>query len=106
MTTKKNIHVVPHKDGWVMRRESSPRGSGVYATQQEAIKGARRLAMQEKTELVIHNRDGRIREASSYDSSPGTRTVKPAPVAGRVNITKIKRAAKKQRPGRRALLDG
>jgi hypothetical protein len=100
MTTKKNIHVVPHRSGWVTRRESSARSSGVYATQHEAIRHARRLAMQDHTELVIHNRDGRIQEASSYDSSPGKRTVKPAPVASRVNVTRIKRAVKKQRAGR------
>lgn len=39
--TKKNIHVVPHKDGWATRREGAKRVGVVTDTQKGAIERAR-----------------------------------------------------------------
>jgi hypothetical protein len=71
--TKKNapyIHVIPHKDSWVVRSESNKKVTSVHDTQREAIDVARKTAQTVKGELVIHARDGRIRERDSYGSDP------------------------------------
>ena len=69
---RNNQHVVPHGQGWAVRSPSHVRVSGTFRTQKEAIEYARDAARSQGTELVIHGRDGRIREKSSYgtDSFP------------------------------------
>lgn len=64
--TKKNVHVVKHPEGWAAKREGADRASKVAQTQQEAIDAARRITQREHGELVIHGRDGKIREKDSY----------------------------------------
>ncbi|HTO77368.1 MAG TPA: DUF2188 domain-containing protein [Thermoanaerobaculia bacterium] len=64
------VHVVPHKDGWAVRREGSDRASSVHPTQAEAIDAARPTAQRERTELVTHGTDGRIRDSDSYGNDP------------------------------------
>ena len=40
----KNIHILPHKDGWAVLRESSIKPLSVHASNKEADKVARTLA--------------------------------------------------------------
>lgn len=63
------FHVVPHDAGWAVRRSSARRASSVHGTQREAILAARELARRACGELLIHARDGSIRERGSYASS-------------------------------------
>ena len=68
--TKRNQHVVPHKDGWAVRSAGSQRASSVHRTQREAIDTGRDIARNQRTELFIHGRDGRIRERDSHGNDP------------------------------------
>jgi hypothetical protein len=68
--SKKDYHVVPHEEGWAVRREGASRASSVHGTQAEAITEGRSLAQNNKTELVIHDRRGRIRDSDSYGQDP------------------------------------
>jgi hypothetical protein len=68
--SKKDIHVVPHKDGWATRREGATRVGSVSNTQRDAIERARTQAKREKVEVVIHREDGRIRDSDSYGNDP------------------------------------
>lgn len=68
--TKKDIHVVPHKDGWATKTEGASRAGRVPDTQREAIEQGRNQARREQVELVIHRRDGTIRESDSYGNDP------------------------------------
>lgn len=68
--TKKDIHVVPHADGWATKKEGSHRAGTVQPTQAEAIERARNQAQRERVEVVIHRRDGRIRDSDSYGHDP------------------------------------
>ena len=68
--TKRNQHVVRHKDGWAVRGAGSQRATSVHPTQQEAIDTAREIARNQGTELFIHGRDGRIRARDSYGNDP------------------------------------
>lgn len=67
---KKDIHVVPHKDGWATRTEGAGRAGSVHDTQRGAIERGREQARREQVELVIHRQDGRIRDSDSYGDDP------------------------------------
>jgi uncharacterized protein YdaT len=68
--SKAGQHVVPNGDKWSVRKSGSSRASGVYKTQDDAIKKAEEIARKQKTELYIHGRDGRIRKRRSYGNDP------------------------------------
>nr|WP_082491104.1 DUF2188 domain-containing protein [Aureimonas sp. Leaf454] len=68
--SKKGQHVVPNGTKWSVRRTGSSRASGTFETQGEAIQRAKDIAKNQKTELFIHGRDGRIRERNSFGSDP------------------------------------
>lgn len=65
-----NLHVVPRIDGWAVRSEGSIRATSIHSSQREAIHAARKVAKKTAAQLVIHGRDGRIRERDSYASDP------------------------------------
>jgi hypothetical protein len=69
-TDRMYLHVVPRVDGWAVRSEGRSRATSIHNSQREAIEAARKLAKDAATELVIHGRDGRIRERDSYASDP------------------------------------
>ena len=66
----RNQHVVPHDRGWAVRGAGSQRASAVHRTQQEAIDAAREIARNQGSELLIHRKDGRIRERDSHGNDP------------------------------------
>lgn len=68
--TKKDIHVVPHQSGWASKKEGAARAGVVVDTQKEAIDRARQQAIRERVEVVIHKRDGTIRDSDSYGNDP------------------------------------
>ena len=70
MADKRDIHVVPHEDGWATKREGGQRSGSVHNTQREAIERARDQAIRDKVEVVIHRRDGTIRDSDSYGNDP------------------------------------
>ena len=66
-------HVVPHENGWAIRREGGKRVTSIHDTQAEAAARAREIAQNQQGEVVIHRRDGRIRDSDSYGSDPASR---------------------------------
>jgi hypothetical protein len=58
-------HVVPHPAGWAVRGEGNSRATSVHDNQREAINVAREIARNQGGELLIHGRDGQIRERDS-----------------------------------------
>ena len=68
---KKDIHVVPHKDGgWATRREGASRVGVRVDTQRDAQDRARQQAVRDRVEVVTHGRDGKIRDSDSYGNDP------------------------------------
>ena len=69
---KLNQHVVPHQGDWAVRGEGNSRVTSIHPTQGEAIDVARDIAINNRSEVVIHRSDGRIRDKDSYgnDSCP------------------------------------
>lgn len=69
MGGKKNqLHVVKDPDGgWNVKKPHSERSSSKHDTQQKAIDRAIDQAKnQGNTEVIIHDRDGKIRESNTY----------------------------------------
>lgn len=68
--TNNNQHVVPHQGDWAVRGEGHSRVTSVFDTQSEAIDAARDIAINQKSEVVIHGRNGEIRDKDSYGNDP------------------------------------
>jgi hypothetical protein len=67
----KSTHVVPNgKGGWDIKNSGSPKVLGHFATKREAVARARVLSRRAMTELVIHNKDGRIARKDSHGGDP------------------------------------
>jgi uncharacterized protein YdaT len=61
-----NQHVIPLGNGWAVKKEGSNRFTVITDTQKDAIKVARELAKHQKADLIVHGKDGKVREMSSY----------------------------------------
>lgn len=68
--SRKNQHVIPHGDGWAVRGEGNSRVTSTHRTQLEATSAGRQIASNQGAELVIHGRDGRIRDKDSHGRDP------------------------------------
>lgn len=68
----KNQHVVPNGDHWAVKGEGNSRVTKSFETQREAIAYGRDIAINQQSELFIHNQQGQIRERNSYgnDANP------------------------------------
>jgi len=67
----KNQHVTPHpQGGWQVKGAGNQRATVRTETQAEARAIARSIAINNRSELVVHGADGRIREKSSYGNDP------------------------------------
>ncbi len=67
---KKNQHVIPLGNGWAVKGEGSKKFTVITETQKDAITVAREIAKNNKSELVIYGRDGKIRDKDSYGNDP------------------------------------
>ena len=65
-----DVHVVPSSDGWRVEVAADGRARSVHRTQAEARLEAREIARKNKRELLVHGRDGRIRERNTYGRDP------------------------------------
>ena len=68
--SKKNQHVVPSGKNWAVKGEGNNRKTAIVDTQAEAIKIAKEIAINKKSEVVIHRPDGTIRDKDSYGNDP------------------------------------
>lgn len=68
--SKKKQHVVPHQGKWAVKGENNSRATSVHNTQSEAIDKARDIAINQRSEVVIHRPNGQIRDKDSYGNDP------------------------------------
>ena len=66
----KNQHVVPHNGDWAVRGEGNQRVTFTHRTQEEARQAARSIAINQRSEVVIHRPNGQIRDKDSYRNDP------------------------------------
>lgn len=68
---KKDQHVTPHQNGgWQVKGAGNSKATRVTSTQSDAIRIAREISKNQHSELVIHGRNGQIREKDSYGNDP------------------------------------
>jgi hypothetical protein len=68
-----SVHVVPSKTTpgkFVNKVDGNPNPVSRPATQARSIEKAIPIAKHNKSEVVIHGRDGRIRDSDSYGNDP------------------------------------
>ena len=64
-------HVVSNKKGgWDIKRSNSDKASKHCETKKEVIDIGRKISQNQKTEFVIHNKDGKISQKDSHGNDP------------------------------------
>lgn len=65
-----SLHVVTNLEGrWSVTRSGASRATRVFATQDDAIRFARKFVTPKGGDLYIHRRDGRISEKTTYGTA-------------------------------------
>ena len=67
----KNQWVSPTQNGnWKVHGEKSKKATAIYETQKEAEARAREIAINQKSEVIVQGKNGRIRSKDSYGNDP------------------------------------
>jgi len=66
----RNIHVVTKGDRWAVKQEGKDTPLSTHRTQELARQSAVPIAKEKKSEVVIHGKDGKIRDKDSYGNDP------------------------------------
>ena len=71
MPKQGDVHVIRgNSGGWQVRVEGTARARSIHKTQAEAATAGRAIAQKNKSELLIHARDGKIRERNTFGHDP------------------------------------
>ena len=66
-----NQHIVPNSNGgWDLKAANSQRATKHFDTQRSAIDAGRQTAQNQHSELLIHGKNGQIRDRSSFGNDP------------------------------------
>jgi len=68
--SNQNVHVVPDGKRWAVKPEGQASAASSHLTQHAAEEAGRRLARNNQSELVIHRRNGTIRDKDSFGGDP------------------------------------
>jgi len=67
----KQTHIVPNPNGgWDVKQAGAQRASAHLETKQAAVDRGREISRNQHTELVIHNKDGKIASSDSHGNAP------------------------------------
>jgi hypothetical protein len=88
----KTFHVIPKDGHWMVQREGDY--ARVFSTQREAIAIARAGARKGSGQLVVHGRNGRIRQHDTYgmppiQDPPGKKSAKIEKAVGKITRDRI-----------------
>ena len=61
-----NQHVVPHEEGWAVKGAGNEKYTAIYDLQKDAIERAKDIAINYGSDVIIHRKDGSIRDRMSY----------------------------------------
>jgi hypothetical protein len=67
MESKKTYHILPRRDGWILKDSYADEEERRFSTQKEAIDNGKAKAKKNRTILYIHGEDGFIKDDISYD---------------------------------------
>lgn len=69
--SRKTHHVVPNpKGGWDVKKGGSERASLHTDNKKDAINIGRKISQNQKSEFIIHNKDGKISQSDSHGNDP------------------------------------
>jgi len=69
--TRKEHHVVPNSQGgWDIKKPGGKKSIKHSPTKEEAVNVARKISKKQKTELVIHDKKGKIQRKDSHGNDP------------------------------------
>ena len=64
-------HVVSNPNGgWDVKRGGATRASGHYATKALAVEAGRQISINQRTEFVVHGKNGRFQSCDSHGNDP------------------------------------
>lgn len=63
-----NYYVIPHENGWAIKKEENEEASQVFDTKDEAIDQAKSKAKKNNSNLIIQDKDGKIQTKRSYNN--------------------------------------
>lgn len=66
----KNQHVTPKGNQWQVKGAGNARATKIFSTQREAESFAKNIAKNQHAELIVHNRQGKIRSKDSFGNDP------------------------------------
>ncbi len=66
----KNQHVIAHDGGWAVMAEGAEEPTALFKTQGEAWEKAKSIARKERSEALLHGKDGLIRARNTYGYDP------------------------------------
>jgi hypothetical protein len=69
-STGKPVHVTHSDNKWKVKKTGNERATAVYEKKDEAVHRGRVEAEKEKSELVIHRKDGVIQDKESHGNDP------------------------------------
>lgn len=68
---KKSHHVVPDPDGgWNLKRGGASRASKHFDNKADAVTYGRQVSRNQRSEFVVHKRDGTIQRKDSHGKDP------------------------------------
>ena len=70
MSNKSDVHVAPQGDRWAVKEEGNQQATSTHRTQSAAIDAGRRQPRRNRSELLVHGRNGRIRLRRTYGGDP------------------------------------
>ncbi|HAX48918.1 MAG TPA: DUF2188 domain-containing protein [Ignavibacteria bacterium] len=68
--SKKNQHIVPLGNGWAVKGEGNSKYTAITDTKEKAMVVGKAIAKSNKSELVIHAKNGKIIDRDSYGNDP------------------------------------
>jgi len=69
--SRKEHHVVPNSNGgWDVKRNGAERASVHTDTKQQAIDRGREISRNQRSEFIVHNKDGQISGSDSHGNDP------------------------------------
>ena len=66
----KNQHVVSQGERWAVKAEDASEPVAVFKTQSEAWEKAKAIARKERSEALLHGKNGAIRARNTYGYDP------------------------------------